>query len=75
MIKTVIQEDPIGKRPLGIPHLRWKEFVQREVKAVNSNVKCREIAENREIRGQFVIQNGLKNQKHPPPQKKNKKQF
>lgn len=48
LIKTVIMEDPIGKRPLGRPRLRWEGRVKKDVKAVESNIQRREIAEDRE---------------------------
>lgn len=46
MTKTVIKENPMGKTPLGKPHLRWEDFVKEAIKEVNSNVKWREVAEN-----------------------------
>jgi len=47
MINTVIKEDPIGKRPLGRPRLRWEYCVKRKVKEVDPRANWREIAENR----------------------------
>jgi len=31
MIKTVLQENPRGKRPLGRPRMRWEECVKKDV--------------------------------------------
>lgn len=35
MIKSVIEEKPIGKIPLGRPHLRWEYCVKRDVRTVD----------------------------------------
>jgi hypothetical protein len=44
----VIEEDPIGKIPLGRPRLRWKDGVKREVERIEPGVKWREVAEDRD---------------------------
>jgi len=31
IIKTVLQENPRGKRPLGRPRLRWEDCVKKDV--------------------------------------------
>jgi len=46
LIKTVINEDPIGKRPLGRPRLRWEDRVKKAVKVVEPNISWRETAAN-----------------------------
>lgn len=46
MIKTVIEEGPIGTRPQGIPRLRWENCAKRDVKAANQNVNWWEVAKD-----------------------------
>lgn len=38
IIRTVIENNPIGKRPLGKPRLRWEDCVMRDVGAVKPRV-------------------------------------
>lgn len=39
MIKTLIEEEPKGKRPLGRPRFRWEDCsVKRNVEAVDPGV-------------------------------------
>jgi len=48
MIKAVIEEEPIGKRQVGRPRLRWEDCVKRNVKAVVPRANRKEVAEDRE---------------------------
>lgn len=47
-IQTTIKENPFGNRPLGRPHIRWKDRVIKYVKAVEPNIQWRELAKNGE---------------------------
>jgi hypothetical protein len=47
MIK-VIEEEPMGKRSLGRPRLRWEDCVKRDVGRVDPEANWRELAEDRE---------------------------
>lgn len=55
-IKAVIEGNPIGKRPLGRPRLRWEDRIKKDVKAVDPIVHWREVAEDRERWRKFVLQ-------------------
>jgi len=44
----VIEEDPMGKRPLGRPKLRWEDSVKREIEKIEPDTKWREAAEDRD---------------------------
>jgi len=48
MIKTVIVEKLIRSRPLGNPHLKWEDYMKRDVKAVDPRANWKEVAEGRE---------------------------
>jgi len=48
MIKTVIEEEPIGKIPLDRPRLKWEDCVKREVMVVHPGANWREVADDRE---------------------------
>lgn len=43
LIKTVIEENLIGKRPLGRPRLRWEDRAGKDVKAVEPNIRRKEV--------------------------------
>jgi len=47
MIRTVIENNPAGKRPLGRPRLRWENCVIKDVKRIEANLQWREEAEDR----------------------------
>lgn len=70
MIKTVVEEEPKGKRPLGRLCLRWEDYVKRDIKAVNPAVNWREVAQDRE-RWKKNVWDGLKGRTPPPPKKLN----
>lgn len=58
IIKTVVVEEPIGKRPA----LRWENCVKRDIKAVDLGVNWKEVAEDRERDGgNFVVRDSHKN--------------
>lgn len=48
MIKTVNEENPIGKKPLGRPRISWKEYAKREIITVVLEANWKETAEDRE---------------------------
>lgn len=37
-IKTVIKENPFGKRSLGTPRLRWEDHVKEDIKVIELNI-------------------------------------
>jgi len=45
LVKRVIEEDPMGKRPLGRPKLRWEDGVKKKVERVEPGIKWREAAD------------------------------
>jgi len=47
-IGKVIEEKPVGRRPLGRPWLRWEDCVKRDAEAVEPNSHWQEIAEDRD---------------------------
>lgn len=44
----MIEEEPIGKTPLGRPYLRWEDCVKYDVKRIGTEIKWREFAEDRD---------------------------
>lgn len=48
IIRQVIEEDPIGKRPLGRPRLRWEDCVKNNIKMIAPRNCWRKAAEERE---------------------------
>jgi len=48
MIKVVTEEEPIGKRLIGRPRLRWENCVKRDVKTVDPRANWKKVAEDRE---------------------------
>jgi len=48
LVRRVIEEEPIGKKPLGRPKLRWEDGVKREVERIEPGVKWRQVAEDRD---------------------------
>ncbi|KAL4084268.1 hypothetical protein QTP88_028093 [Uroleucon formosanum] len=47
IIRTVIENNPAGKRPLGRPRLRWEDCVIKDVGRIGANLQWREEAEDR----------------------------
>jgi len=43
--QTGNRKDPIGKRPLGRPKLRWEDGVKREAESTEPGTKWREAAD------------------------------
>ena len=56
LVKRVIVEERIGKRPLDRPKLRWKDGKKKEVEKIDPGVKWREATEDRD-RWQSVLFN------------------
>jgi len=56
LIKTAIEEDLIGKIPLGRRRLGWEDHVRNDVKAVEPNIPRREMAEDRERWQQICLE-------------------
>jgi hypothetical protein len=55
LVKWVIEEDPIGKRPLGRPRLRWEDGVKREVEKIEPGIKWRKVANDRDRWQSFFV--------------------
>jgi exonuclease III len=53
LIKKVIEENPVGRRPLGRPRLRWEDCVKKDTETVEPNSHWRDLAEDRD-RWQYV---------------------
>lgn len=53
LIRKVIKENSVGKRPFGRPHLKWNDCVGKDVETVELDSHWRELAENRD-RWQYV---------------------
>lgn len=39
LVRLVIEEEPIGKRPLGRPRLRWEDCVKKDVKSIGPGIR------------------------------------
>jgi len=48
LVKRVIEEDPVGKRPFGRPKLRWEDGVKIEIERIEPGTNWREAAGNRD---------------------------
>ena len=48
LVRQVIEEEPLGKRPLGRPRLRWEDCVKKDLKTLNPGISWREAAEDRD---------------------------
>lgn len=48
LVRQVIKEDPRGERPLGSPGLRWEDWVKTDIKTIESDIRWREAAQNRD---------------------------
>ncbi|XP_060846231.1 uncharacterized protein LOC132925892 [Rhopalosiphum padi] len=48
LVRLVIEEEPIGKRPLGRPRLRWEDCVKKDIKSIGPGIRWREVAEDRD---------------------------
>ncbi|VVC38751.1 Reverse transcriptase domain [Cinara cedri] len=49
LIRRVIEENPVGRRPLGRPRLRWEDCVRRDTETVEPEYHWQEVAEDRDI--------------------------
>jgi len=38
LVRQVIEEDPIGKRPLGRPRLRWEDCVKKDIRMIGPEI-------------------------------------
>lgn len=38
-VRQVIEEEPIGKKPLRSPGLRWKDCVKRDIKTIGPEIR------------------------------------
>ncbi|KAL4100807.1 hypothetical protein QTP88_020836 [Uroleucon formosanum] len=48
LVRLVIEEEPIGKRPLGRPRLRWEDCVKKDIKSIGPGIRWREVAEDKD---------------------------
>lgn len=48
LVRLVIEEEPIGKRPLGRRRLRWEDCVKKDVKSIGPGIRWREVAEDKD---------------------------
>jgi len=48
LVRQVIEEESIGKRPLGRPRLRWEDCVKKDLKTLDPGIRWREAAEDRD---------------------------
>ncbi|KAF0769981.1 ribosome biogenesis protein TSR3 isoform X1 [Aphis craccivora] len=48
LVRQVIENEPIGKRPLGRPRLRREDCVKKDLKMVDPGIRWREAAEDRD---------------------------
>lgn len=55
IVKRVVEEDPMGKRPLGKPKLRWKDSVKKGVKKIEPEINRRETTVNRDRRPDLYL--------------------
>ncbi|VVC30294.1 eIF3G, RNA recognition motif,RNA recognition motif domain,Eukaryotic translation initiation factor 3 [Cinara cedri] len=53
LIRRVIEKNPVGRRPLGRPRLRWEDCVRRDTETVEPECHWQEVAEDRD-RWQYV---------------------
>ncbi|KAF0753170.1 ribosome biogenesis protein TSR3 isoform X1 [Aphis craccivora] len=48
LVRQVIENKPIGKRPLGRPRLRWEDCVKKDLKMIDPGIRWTEAAEDRD---------------------------
>lgn len=48
LFRQVIENEPIGKRPLERPRLRWEDCVKKDLKMIDPGIRWREAAEDRD---------------------------
>lgn len=48
LVRQLVEEEPIGKIPLGRPTLRWEECVKKDIKTIEPGIRWNEAAENRD---------------------------
>lgn len=48
LLRTVLENVPQGKRPLGRPKLRWKGRIKEQVKKVRPGIDWKELSLDRE---------------------------
>ncbi|KAF0713618.1 Uncharacterized protein FWK35_00031676, partial [Aphis craccivora] len=48
LLRTMLEQSAIGKRPLGRPKLRWKHIVKRDVRELKGGVNWKDLKINRD---------------------------
>jgi hypothetical protein len=48
IVRTTIEDNPVGKRPLGRPGLRWEDCVKRDVGSIEPEILWKIAAEDRD---------------------------
>jgi len=38
LVRQIIEEDPIGKRSLGTPRLRWEDCVKKDIRTIGQEI-------------------------------------
>jgi len=44
----VLEQNPVGKRPLGRPKLRWEDLVKRDIEYLGGGANWKDLAMNRD---------------------------
>jgi len=44
----VLEQNPVGKRPLGRPKLRWEDLVKRDTEYLGGGANWKDLAMNRD---------------------------
>ncbi|KAL4107723.1 hypothetical protein QTP88_018019 [Uroleucon formosanum] len=48
IVRITIEENPVSKRPLGRPRLRWEDCVKRDMECIKPEIPWRVVTENRD---------------------------
>ncbi|KAL4149355.1 hypothetical protein QTP88_003317 [Uroleucon formosanum] len=48
IVRTIVEENPVGKRPLGRPRLLWEDCVKRDAGSINPKIPWRVAAEDKD---------------------------
>jgi hypothetical protein len=48
LLRMVLEQNPVGKRPLGRPKLRWEDLVKRDIEDLGGGANWKDLAMNRD---------------------------